>query len=122
ARWVGGWVYPAMNGMFYGDEPEFVDLAVDVRDGRLMGSLTARFKIPSGTQRDPMLRFDFSGPLTGARSQKLTAIGPNGEKGTLELLPGPAANLIEVNWLFPSAGQQRGLQKVLQGNVILLRK
>ncbi len=64
-----------------------------------------------------MLRFDMTGPITSSRTQKLTLETTEGAKGTIELIPGGAFNLLEINFhIDPKAG------KVDQADMVLLKK
>jgi hypothetical protein len=111
-----------VNPIFTGDEPEFVDLLIREENGQLTGSLYARFKIPRGAARDPVLRFDFAGPVTSARTQMLALKTPDGAGGTLELIPGPATNLLEITWQLNASAPVKDLAQVRQGDVILVKK
>jgi len=122
SRWSGAWTFPQTNRMFSGEEPELLDVTVREFNGQLTGTLFARFKLGKGVARDPLLRLDFSGPLTARRSQKLVATTSDGMKGVVELLPGSAANLIEITWLLDPNPASRTLPKVRQGDVVLWRK
>jgi hypothetical protein len=103
------------NSIFLGLEPEFVDLVVHDEKGTLSGTLYGRFKVASGT--DPVVRFDFTGPIQNARNQSLTLTTGDGTLGTIELIPGPAFNLLEVNFTMGA-----GAGKVRQANFILVKK
>lgn len=116
-RFLGGWTYPITNGLFFGREPDFVDLIVRQQNGMITGTLYARFKTPPGAPRDPMLHFDFSGKPSNSKTQVFDLVTNDGGRGTVELIPGPAVNLLEVN--FRGAPQP---DKVYQGDVILVRK
>jgi len=96
ARYVGDWTYPASGGIFFGVQPEAVDLEVHEESGRLLGSLTARFKTAAGITPD--LQLTFAGDLRATRNQIFNAETSDGAKGTLELIPGNAYNLLEVNF------------------------
>jgi hypothetical protein len=117
SRYVGAWTYPLRNTLFHGAEPEFVDLVVHEENGKAAGTLYARFKLPSGSSGDPILRFDFAGSFQSARSQSFSLETSDGAKGTIELIPGPAFNLIEVNF---STEARPG--KVRQANFLLVKK
>ena len=113
ARYTGAWVFPS-GGLFHGPQPEFVDLVVHEENGKADGTLFARFKVASG---DPVLRFDFSGDFKNSRNQTFALETSDGAKGTVELIPGPAFNLLEVNFQTePKAG------KIRQGNIVLVKK
>ncbi|HUA86936.1 MAG TPA: hypothetical protein VMB85_23925 [Bryobacteraceae bacterium] len=115
ARYAGAWTYPMSNGLFHGLEPEFVDLVVhDDENGRVDGTLFGRFKVSSG---DPVIRFDFSGEFQNKRDQVFPLQTSDGAKGTVELIPGPAFNLLEIDFeTEPKPG------KVRQGNFMLVKK
>jgi hypothetical protein len=117
SRYVGAWTYPVRNALYHGAEPEFVDLVVHEENGQAAGTLYARFKLPSGSSGDPILRFDFAGSFQNARSQSFSLETSDGAKGTVELLPGPAFNLIEVNF---STEARPG--KIRQANFLLVKK
>ena len=114
ARYTGAWTFPPVNGLFHGPQPEFVDLVVHEQNGRADGTLFGRFKVSSG---DPVLRFDFSGDFRSTRNQVFNVETSDGIKGTIELIPGPAFNLLEINFqIEPKPG------KVQQGNMLLVKK
>jgi len=117
SRYVGAWTYPVRNTLFHGAEPEFVDLVVHEENGQVTGTLYARFKLPSGSSGDPILRFDFTGSFQNGRSQSFSLETSDGAKGTVDLIPGPAVNLIEVNF---STEARPG--KIRQGNFLLVKK
>ena len=117
SRFVGAWTYPVRNTLYYGAEPEFVDLVVHEENGKATGTLYARFKLPSGSAGDPILRFDFAGSFQNTRSQSFNLETSDGAKGTIELIPGPAFNLLEVNF---STDAKPG--KVRQANFLLVKR
>jgi hypothetical protein len=117
ARYVGAWTYPTVNGVFHGAQPEFVDLVVHEENGHADGTLFGRFKPPSGTSADPLVRFDFQGDFGAAQTQRFPLVTSDGMHGTVELIPGPAFNLLEVNFQTdPQAS------KIRVGNFILVKK
>ncbi len=117
ARYVGAWTYPADNGLFHGPQPEFVDLVVHEQNGHATGTLFGRFKVASGETTDPLVRFDFKGDFGPAKTQRFPLVTSDGTPGTIELIPGPAFNLLEVNFLTdPKANKLRA------GNFILVMK
>jgi hypothetical protein len=117
ARYVGAWTFPQTNGLYHGPQPEFIDLLVHEENGRATGSAFARFKLPPGATGDPIVRFDFSGEFQPARRQIFDLVTAEGAKGTIELIPGPAFNLLEVNFQTePKPG------KIRQADVILVKK
>jgi hypothetical protein len=117
ARYVGAWTFPQTNGLFHGPQPEFIDVLVYEENGRASGSAFARFKLPAGTSGDPVLRFDFSGNFQPTRIQTFTLTTSDGTKGTIDLIPGPAFNLLEVNF---TTEAKPG--KVRQADVVLVKK
>jgi hypothetical protein len=116
ARYLGAWTFPVSNGVFHGAQPEFVDLVVHDTNGRADGTLFARFKL-SGGATDPLVRFDFQGDFGTAPLQRFQLMTSEGTAGTIELIPGPAFNLLEVNFV---ADPRQG--KINVGNFILLKK
>ncbi len=113
ARYVGGWTYPIVNGLFHGPEPVSIDLDVHEDNGHIQGTLLGRFKVPG----DPEVHFEFSGEFKNAKSQVFALETNDGAKGTLELIPGPAFNLLEVNFhADPAPG------KIREGNFVLVKK
>lgn len=117
ARFVGAWTYPTVNGIFHGAQPEFVDLVVHEQNGHAEGTLFGRFKLAPGNATDPLVRFDFEGDFGPTASQRFTLVTSDGVKGFLELIPGPAFNLLEVN--FQTDPQTN---KLRAGNFILVKK
>jgi hypothetical protein len=114
-RYTGTWSFPISGGVFAGAKPEFIDLAVHEEGGQWKGSFYGRFTVAPGV--DPVLRFDFSGAVSSNRTQSLKLQTAEGAKGTLELIPGAAFNLLEVNFhTDPIPG------KLQQGNMVLLKK
>jgi hypothetical protein len=116
ARYVGGWSYPA-NGVYKGAQPEFADMVVYEQNGHVTGTLYARFVLPPGSPGDPVLRFEFEGDLQPQRNQVFPLRTTEGATGTIELIPGPAFNLLEIN--FQTTPVEN---KVRNGNFLLLKK
>jgi hypothetical protein len=117
ARYVGSWTYPAVNGVFHGAQPESVELEVREQNGRVEGTLLGRFKPSPGNASSSALRFVFAGDLAATPTQRFKLMTSDGTSGTLELIPGPAFNLLEVNFLAdPKANAIRS------GNFILVKK
>jgi len=117
ARYAGQWFFPATGGLYHGSQPETVDLTVREDNGHASGFLLARFRVPQGSNQDPVIRFEFSGDFTNARSQVFGLETNAGAKGTIELIPGTAFNLLEVNFVTDALAG-----KVRQGNFLLIRK
>jgi len=117
SRYIGEWSYPRLNPLFSGPEPQFVELAVREDNRRATGTLTVRFKLPPGSSLDPGLHGDLTGTFENVRNQVFGLETNDGAKGKIELIPGPAFNLLEVNLtLEPRPG------KVQQANFLLVKK
>jgi hypothetical protein len=117
ARYVGAWTFPQKNGLYHGAQPEFIDVLVYEDNGRATGTMFGRFKLPPGSTGDPVLRFDFTGNFQPTRNQVFNLVTSDGTKGTIELIPGPAFNLLEVNFQTePKPG------KIRQADVVLVKK
>jgi hypothetical protein len=115
-RYIGEWTFPPL-GMYHGEQPVSVNLVVLEDNGRARGNLVARFKPAPGTTDDPVVSFDFAGVFKNTRTQLFNLTTSDGAKGTLELIPGPAFNLLEVNF---QTEAQPG--KIRQGNFVLLKQ
>ncbi len=116
-RYVGAWIYPTIGTHYHGMQPESVDLMVREENGQASGTLAARFKLPAGSTDNPAVRFAFAGALGGTRAQKFAVTTASGATGTLELIPGPAFNLLEVNF---NIADKPGM--IHQGNFLLIKK
>jgi hypothetical protein len=117
SRYVGAWTYPTVGAHYHGAQPEFVDLVVHEENGGASGTLYARFKLPPGNAGDPLVRFDFEGAFQNSRGQKFAVTTASGTKGIVELIPGPAFNLLEVNF---AIDEKPGM--VRQANFLLVKK
>ncbi|MEQ1885339.1 MAG: hypothetical protein ABL967_09780 [Bryobacteraceae bacterium] len=115
SRYTGAWTFMRPASVFLGMEPEFVDLVVHEEQGQITGTLYARFKTAAGT--DPLIRFDFTGSLRATRNQTFPLLTSDSANGTIELIPGPAFNLLEVNFKADAAAG-----KIRNGNFILVKK
>lgn len=115
SRFVGAWSYPG-NGVFYGAEPQFVELAIREDSGHLMGGLSARFKTAPSAGRE-LLQFGFGGDLRNASIQTFGFETRSGEKGTIELIPGATPNTLEVNF-----HTRLNDGKIQSGNMILVKR
>jgi hypothetical protein len=115
-RYTGEWMFPA-SGVYRGTQPQSVEIRVSEADGRLSGSLSGRFLLPAGAAGDPSVRFDFEGELQGSRNQVFALQTADGGQGTIEIIPGPAFNLLEVNFEIDSGGTA-----VRSGNFLLLKR
>ena len=116
-RYVGEWMYPKVSGVFHGAQPDSVDLEVHEKDGHAGGTIEARFKPSPGSAIAPSIKFRFEGDITATPTQKFTLTTSDGTPGMIELIPGPAFNLLEVNFqIDPPAN------KISSGNFILVKK
>ena len=86
-------------------------------NGRASGTLTARFKLAPGSSDNPSVRLAFGGAFGGTRAQRFAVTTASGASGTLELIPGPAFNLLEVNFTIED---KPGM--IRQGNFLLIKK
>jgi len=116
-RYVGDWTYPKVNGIFHGAQPESVELEVHEKDGHAGGTLDARFKPLPGSGNNLVIQFKFEGDFAATPAQKFMLITSDGTPGFLELIPGPAFNLLEVN--FQTDSQTKTIRN---GNFILVKK
>jgi hypothetical protein len=117
ARYVGTWAYSKIGGSFHGAEPEALDLIVHEENGKVSGTMAARFKLPPGGSGDPAVRFEFSGDLRTNRIQSFALLADDGAKGTIELIPGNAFNLLEVNFQMEARPG-----KIHLGDVLLVKQ
>jgi hypothetical protein len=117
SRYLGSWMYGTGGAHYHGVEPLSVQMELRAENGRVRGTLFARFRLLPGGPTDPLVRFSFEGPFEDSRTQKFTIITSNGAPGIIELLPGPAFNLLEVNF---STYDRPGM--VRQGNFLLVKK
>ena len=116
-RYVGEWMYPKVSGVFHGAQPDSVDLEVHEKDGHAGGTIEARFKPSPGSAIAPSIKFRFEGDIAATPTQKFTLTTSEGTPGMIELIPGPAFNLLEVNFqIDPPAN------KISSGNFILVKK
>jgi hypothetical protein len=116
-RYVGTWTYPTVGAHYHGVQPESATLTVREDNGQASGTLMARFRLPPGSTDDPIVHFDFAGAFANSRVQKFAVNTGSAATGTLELIPGPAFNLLEVNF---SAGDKSGT--IRQGNFLLIKQ
>ena len=117
SRYVGAWSYFTVTPVFRGYEPEVVELKVRESDGQMSGDLSVRFKASAGAPADRMVRFDFSGVVQAARSQTFPLQTSDGRKGTFELIPGQAFNLLEVKFAIEDKPGT-----ITSGNFVVLKK
>jgi hypothetical protein len=117
SRYVGSWIFPAVGGLYHGAQPQTVEMEVREVNGRSSGTLLARFQLPSGVAGDSLVKFSFEGAFENSRTQKFVVTTSNGARGVIELIPGPAFNLLEVNF---STYDKPGM--VRAGNFLLVKK
>jgi hypothetical protein len=116
-RYTGAWTYQQSNGMYHGLQPEAIEFDCAEDNGHASGTLAARFKLPGGSTDDPVVRLTFSGDFSNHRNQVFELQTPEGAKGRIELIPGTAFNLLEINFLI-----EAGPGKIRQGNAVLIKK
>jgi hypothetical protein len=115
SRYTGEWMF-ASKGLFYGPQPEMVGLAVQENNGRIIGTLDARFAA-AGNAVDPTLKLEFQGAVQQSRNQTFPLRTSDGTVGSIELLPGSAFNLLEVTIRTdPQAG------KITSANFVLVKR
>jgi hypothetical protein len=116
-RYTGDWIFPQTGGLYHGAQPESIDLVVREDNGHCEGRMVARFKLPAGSPGDPNVRFDFKGDFKNTRAQTFALETSDGSQGTIDLIPGPAFNLLEVNvQIAANPG------KIRQANAVLIKK
>ena len=98
ATWAT-WTYPMVNGIFHGAQPESVELEVHEKNGHVDGTAggaiqAARRAVPTTLWSGSSLRA--TSPRRRLRSSRLMT--SDGTPGAIELIPGPAFNLLEVNF------------------------
>ena len=115
SRYTGSWNFLPGVSTYHGVPPISFDVIVREEGGQFFGTLNARFIVAGKT--DPVVRFDFSGPIQTARYQSFPLQTAEGGKGTIELIPGNAFNLLEVNYTLEGAPG-----KVRESDVILVKR
>jgi hypothetical protein len=94
-----------------------VELVVREDNRRATGTFTVRFKLPPDSRLNAGLHGDFTGTFENVRNQVFSLQTSDGGKGKIELIAGPAFNLLEVNLTIePRPG------KVQQANFLLVKK
>ena len=76
-----------------------------------------RLDLPSGGANDPLVQFTVAGDSATTPTQQFTLMTKDGRPGVLELIPGPAFNLLEVNFQAKPRAN-----KIRAGNFILVKK
>jgi hypothetical protein len=114
-RYTGDWEFLAGVSTYHGLPPISFNVFVQADGGQLSGTVSATFVV--GTKADPAVQFTFSGPLQAGRYQAFPLKTPDGATGKVELIPGNAFNLLEVNFNLDGAPG-----KVTESDVILVKK
>lgn len=114
-RYTGSWGWTQGVSNYYGEPPTMFDVIVKLDNGQVQGIVSAAFIV--GRSRDPVVRFTFNGPLQATRNQVFALKTNDGTTGTVELIPGPAFNLLEVKFNLDAAPR-----KVSVSDVTLLKK
>ncbi len=121
SRYVGSWIYPTVGAQHHGAEPESVDMTVRENNGHAQGTLSVRFRLAANRSADAVVSFDFEGAFQATRNQSFPLVTAIGAKGTVELIPGSAFNLLEVSFTVEEQpGDQPGV--IRQGNFLLIKK
>jgi hypothetical protein len=121
SRYVGAWIYPTVGAQFHGAEPGSVDMDVRESNGQAKGTLSVHFMLAANRSADAVVRFEFQGAFQSTRSQSFPLVTASGAKGTVELIPGSAFNLLEVSFtLEERPGDRPGA--IHQGNFLLIKK
>jgi len=115
ARYTGSWGWTQGVSNYSGEPPTMFDVIVKVDNGQVQGIVSAAFLV--GRTREPSVRFTFNGPLQATRNQVFSLKTNDGITGTVELIPGPAFNLLEVKFNLDAAPR-----KVSTSDVTLLKK
>ncbi len=109
--------FSAVSGVYCGPQPATIDLEVSEENGHAKGTFAGHFKLPPGSTDDPELRFEFSGEFKNTLNQIFDPKTAEGAKGTIELIPGPAFNLLEVDI---KTDHRPG--KIHEDNMLLVKK
>jgi hypothetical protein len=115
-RYTGDWEF-GPGGIFHGPHPDSVDLTVHEDNGRCDGKFVGHFGLPPGGAGDPVLRFEFAGDFKNTRIQSFPLVTGDGAKGTIDLIPGNAFNLLEINVQIDAKPG-----KVRSANMVLIKK
>ena len=117
SRYSGEWAFLKASLLYSGPEPQLVELVVREDNRRATGAFTVRFKLPPDSHLDPVLHGDFTGTFQNTRNQTFSLETSDGAKGEIELIPGSAFNLLEVDLTIePRPG------KVQKANFVLVKK
>ena len=116
SRFLGSWTYPP-GGLYHGPQPDTADFEVNQEGGKLTGTLDVNFWPFGDITSKTSLHLEFSGTPGTKRAQSFPLVTSEGVKGSIDLIPGPAFNLLEINFY-----TERSPGKMTQGNLMLLRK
>jgi hypothetical protein len=114
SRYTGSWTFLPGVSTYHGLAPVSFDVFVREEGGQIVGTVNATFVVASTA--DGKVRFDFSGPIQAGRNQTFPLKTAEGAQGTLELIPGNAFNLLEVNYTLEGAPG-----KVRESDVIVVK-
>jgi hypothetical protein len=117
SRVTGSWVFPQTGGLYHGPQADTAALEVKEEGGQVSGILDARFWPFGEITAVTTLHLDFSGTPGTGRVLSFPLVTKEGAKGNIELIPGPAFNLLEINFY-----TERKPGKISQGNLLLLKK
>ena len=94
-----------------------VNLEVKEEAGKLSGTMDARFWPYGDVTNVSKLHFDFSGTPVVGKTLSFPLRTSDGVKGTIDLIPGPAFNLLEINYFTDHVPGKLSL-----GNLLLVKK
>jgi hypothetical protein len=122
-RYTGAWKFPT-HGLVRGPQAESIEMVVREENGHATGTLFARFKMADWSKDDPVLRFHFAGDFKSAPNQVFTLQTSDGASGTIELIAGPASNLLDVSFQIEPKPGRTGLWAagIRQAYVVLVKK
>jgi hypothetical protein len=83
----------------------------------MSGTLHVRFLLPAGSPGNPELTLEFQGLIQQTRNQVFPLRTSDGAAGMIELIPGSAFNLLEVNVQTDAVEN-----KVRSANFVLLKR
>lgn len=116
-RFVGSWTFPVTGGLYHGPQPDVINFEVKEENGMLRGTMDGRFWPFGDINAVTTLHFEFSGTPGTGRVLSFPLVTKEGAKGNIDLIPGPAFNLLEINYY-----TDRVPGKLNRGNLLLIRK
>ena len=87
-------------------------MVIQESNGALSGALNARYSAPAAD-----LRLQFQGRALEGKTQSFTVPLADGANGKIELIPGTAINLLEVNFESPA-----GSGPITSANFVLVKR